>query len=231
VPKIILSGQKKHIKRPNHKKAHQIGIALNALDTPEAGIELINALTVLDLEIRLRWHPGQSSRDITKYRQAFSDSRQIILSDPRNECISDYMDKLRWLIAGNSSIHLEAALAGVMPLYYELTPPEQPDYYGYVQHGLTKAVDSVEELYSVIENTNNNQTSSIESVRYYSATYLTEWDGREGELVAQSLINMLSTTELPVDVVAFQEKVPLNEAVDSSHVNSTRSTGHLNDKS
>lgn len=229
-PKIILSGQKKHIKRPIHKKTRQIGVALNALDAPTAGIEFIKALTALNEDIRLRWHPGQSPRDIAKYEIAFSDNPQIILSDPRKECISDYMDKLGWLIAGNSSIHLEAALAGVMPLYYELTPAEQPDYYGYVKHGLSISVATFEELYSMIERSRDNQSPNTEAVRYYSATYLTEWDGREGELVAETLTNMLSGTELPVDVIALQDETPPNEAPNASLGNDILVAGIQNDK-
>ena len=147
---------------------------------------------------RLRWHPGQAILDIKQYRVAFVSSERVSLSDPNIESISDFMAKIGWLIAGNSSIHLEAAIAGVMPIYYELTRPDHIDYYGYVKHGVTHSAASATEVLELIERTRHGHTQNAEAIRYYSATYCTEWDGREGELVAECLQKLYLGEKLPV---------------------------------
>lgn len=197
LPEVILSGQKKQIKRLEKSQSITIGVALNALDDADAGIEFIKALQDEGLRVRLRWHPTQTIDEIGQYRLAFASSERVSLSDPINESISDFMAKIGWLIAGNSSIHLEAAIAGVMPIYYELSRPVYSDYYGYVKHGLAHPAAAMTEVLELIEKTRHCHTSNAEAVRYYSATYLTEWDGKEGALVAECLQKLFLGEKLP----------------------------------
>ena len=207
IPEVILSGQKKHLKKSEKQQVAAIGVALNALDDAEAGIAFINALQDEGQGVRLRWHPGQAVSDIKQYRAAFASSQRVYLSDPKKESISDFMGNIGWLIAGNSSIHLEAAIAGVMPIYYELSRPDHSDYYGYVKHGLTQQAASVPEVLKIIEETQDNRSPNAGAVRYYSDTYLTEWDGKEGELVAECLKALALGKELPVDIGNFIDKI------------------------
>lgn len=182
-----------------------VGVALNNLDSAKAGVEFINNLTNNGLNVRLRWHPGQPPRDIEQYREAFANSKRVTLSNPREEPISDFLERIEWLIAGNSSIHLEAALAGVKPVYYELEPADDPDYYGYVKHGLARSAITYAEILELIESTNVKYYPSTEAVKYYSSTYLTEWESREGELVVECLQRISVDEELPVDVVRLDQ--------------------------
>jgi len=84
-----------------------------------------------------------------------------------------------------------------------LTPADQPDYYGYVRHGLAECVRSVGELTDFLQKTRYNLSPKQQAVRYYSSTYLTEWDGREGELVALCLECLSTRRALPVKVTDF----------------------------
>jgi hypothetical protein len=204
MPQVILSGQKKHLKRVENRKANAIGVALNALDNSKTAIAFINALVAEGLNIRLRWHPGQAPRDTQSYRDGFARSAQVTLSDPNQESISDFMEQIGCLIAGNSSIHLEAALSGVMPIYYELTPPDKPDYYGYAKHGLAKTANSPDDILKMVKAGGGAEGPDFEAVRYYSSTYLTDWDGREGELVAECLLGVFRGDVLPVEIVKIQ---------------------------
>lgn len=203
IPQVVLSGQKKHLRRSDNPNKNVVGVALNALDNAKAGIDFINALANNGQAVRLRWHPGQAPRDTEQYRKVFANSESVALSDPREEPVSDFMEQIGWLIAGNSSIHLEAALAGVMPIYYELEPTDLPDYYGYVKHGLTQSAASVTEVLELIENTRDNRRPNAEAVRYYSSTYLTEWESREGELVAECLQRLSEGKDMPVEAMEF----------------------------
>lgn len=203
VPEVILSGQKKHLRIMRNSNADAVGVALNALDDSAAAIEFIKALVAEGVNVRLRWHPGQAPRDTQAYRDTFGRGERVTLSDPKQETISDFMEQISWLIAGSSSIHLEAAVAGVVPIYYELTPPESSDYYGYVKHGLAQLADSVEGVLELIKLKHERQSPNEGAVRYYSSTYLTEWDGREGELVAESLVRLSVGAGLPVTSISL----------------------------
>lgn len=187
-PKVLLTGQKKHLARRDKRHASAIGIALNALDDSAAAIQFVKELANAGQQVRVRWHPGQPERHIAQYLAAFSGIPQVQLSNPKTEPVSDFMANILWLVAGNSSIHLEAALAGVFPIYYELTSPDNPDYYGYVRHGLAKHASSAAEIVALVAAGCGVEGPDVEAVRYYSATYLTEWDGREGELVSEVLL-------------------------------------------
>lgn len=202
-PKVILSGQKKYLRKRNGMHMNVVGIALNALDSSDAVIEFVRELVSEGLNIRLRWHPGQPQLTTMDYREAFSEEERVVLSDPRNESVMDFMDKIGWLVAGNSSIHLEAAIAGVFPIYYELTPSEIPDYYGYVKYGLALRADSVSDVFDLISQGQDNLALNVDAVRYYSSTYLTEWEGREGDLVAECLIKISMGEDLPIEPISL----------------------------
>jgi len=187
-PKVLLSGQKKHLARSDNLQTKAVGVALNALDDATAAIQFVKQLANAGLLLRVRWHPGQSERIARQYFTAFAGVSRVQLSNPKTESVSDFMANIRWLVAGNSSIHLEGALAGVTPIYYELTHQDTPDYYGYARNGLAKRASSAAEIVEMVEAGHGVEGPDAEAVRYYSATYLTEWDGREGELVGKYLL-------------------------------------------
>lgn len=203
IPRILLTGQKKHLTRSENQKRNIVGIALNALDDPASAIDFVKALAEAGFCVYVRWHPGQADRNAKQYLAAFRSNQRISLSNPKTESVSEFMGKISWLIASNSSIHLEAALSGVTPIYYELTPADNPDYYGYVKLGVAKLANSNADVLRLLGNPKSRYEPSIDAVRYYSATYLTEWDGREGELVAACLTGISQGKQLPVNDVSF----------------------------
>ena len=186
-PIILLNGQKKPLEVPDTSNKKRIGVAANMLDNPIRIAELIDYLVSRKLPVSLRCHPRQAAADIAIFREKFSTEPLVKFSEPGKQIISDYLGELSHLISGNSSIHLEAAIAGVTPIYHEVQPPFIEDYYGYVRHGLARRLDSPE---SIVEFFSTTKTTGPDpsSVRFYSATYGTEWHGKEGELVAQSLL-------------------------------------------
>lgn len=210
-PKMLLTGQKKHLARSEIRETRAIGIALNVLDDAATAIRFVKELANAGQELRVRWHPGLLELHTRQYSTAFEKMPQVKLSNPKTEPVSDFMASIRWLVAGNSSIHLEAALAGVTPIYYELTPPDTSDYYGYARHGLTRRANSVAEIVEMVKAGVGAEGPDAEAVRYYSATYLTEWDGKEGELVGRYLLGEISS----IDMADQQEKpeIPSSEQV------------------
>lgn len=193
-PQLFLSGQKKSLRKPKEKslvKSRYIGLALNSLDSIEQVTHLLNKLSVQGHNIMVRWHPGQSKKDIEQIKCLCNANEGLRYSDAKKESVGDFLSKIHWLIAGNSSIHLEAALTDINTIYYEIAPAEHTDYYGYVKHGIARHAKSVAEISEFINAQDNIDIDIIDAVRHYSATYKTEWEGREGELVADLLESAL----------------------------------------
>jgi hypothetical protein len=204
-PSVFLSGQKKSVGARQVASKGPIGLAINALDDPSLAVRLCQSLVGVGYSVRLRWHPAQKESDVQMLMAGVSALKGVELSNPKKCRVSQFLSGLMCLVAGNSSIHLEAALAGVHPLYYELSPADSPDYYGYVRSGLAVRVEGIDGLLQALENKDvlSDTEGYLQAVRYYSATYLTEWDGKEGELVADALIQLGNGT-VPDEVWGYE---------------------------
>jgi len=187
-PQVFLSGQKKQLIYSDAVSDAVIGVAVNTLDPVDGIFSLVHVLRRADFPILLRWHPGQSVTDIARIYAEFEGDPLVQLSDPLREHVAGFLDRIHTMIAGNSSIHLEAALMGRRTIYFEIVPPATPDYYGYVKEKISVHARSVEELLSMLCNDeSHNEEERGESIRHYSETYGTLWNGMEGELVAETL--------------------------------------------
>jgi hypothetical protein len=185
---IYLSGQKKEISNfPCHKKKI-VGLAINQLDRIPDVVDLISYLHCNDINVRLRWHPrfGRGNvRDLLSKVDVYN----VDLSDPSEESLGNFFSKLYCLVASNSSIHLESALCGVPTIYYDVTKPDHLDYYGYVKNGVAiHALNNADLKIKIKKIYDGNLLLNHDAVRYYSATHGTDWEGDEGNLVAEILI-------------------------------------------
>lgn len=187
VPKVFLSGQKKPILKNIKQEVESIGVALNSLDDIDVAVSFIRQLSDVGYNVVVRWHPGQTERDVKKIRSLSEADSLITFSEPRQESVSDFLFRIKWLLAGNSSIHLEAALASVPSIYYEFIPSSNPDYYGYVRNGVAVEANSIEQVLDFLRRNTIMTSQSRDFVRYYSSTYQTKWEGKEGKLVADIL--------------------------------------------
>lgn len=201
-PKILLTGQKKPIYRSKDIKK-RVGIALNALDDFEKVIKAVSDIINPTAKVTIRWHPTQPKSDIDKLSNHFFNDDRVQFSDPIKEPVGSFLMNVSYLVAGNSSIHLEAALADVLTIYYEFTKLDNPDYYGYVKNGLAQQAHSISEVKTIIQHNLPKTRNYEEAVKYYSATYSTVWEGREGELVAKCLEAILENDELPVPILSL----------------------------
>ncbi|SFR85372.1 hypothetical protein SAMN05216203_3488 [Marinobacter daqiaonensis] len=191
-PCIIYSGQKKHLSGRAAPDSETIGIAINKLDRIEPVASLISLIASEGKDVSLRWHPRQSRRDVATLKKTLGGRQKVHFSDPASESVDSFLGKLKYLIAGNSSIHLEAAIKGITPFYYEFSATDKPDYYGYVRQGLAVQASSEAELIALLTSPRPPELDP-EAVRQYSATFATEWEGREGELVAECLLSAGAT--------------------------------------
>lgn len=209
IPKIFLSGQKKKIIKSRLKETMEIkkvGIAFNSLDVIDDIIILIKSLIDKNIKLIVRWHPAQNKQDIIKITAYIKNLKGVFISDPKHESVGDFLAKINLLIAGNSSIHLEAALANVLPIYFEVSKANKPDYYGYVKSGLAINAKNITEIRKILDLDSYKLKSKIQeaSIRYYSSTYKTEWEGKEGELVAECLIALKNNIATPIKPVTLE---------------------------
>lgn len=211
VPTVFLSGQKKTLLRKVVDHPSDVGIAINTLDKPGVAIALVDAIVERGFTVCLRWHPGQAIGATSRYIEAYSNSQSVRLSDPKVEDVVTFLSGLSCLVAGNSSIHLEASILGVRSIYFDAAEGDTPDYYGYVRNGLVAQANSQADLLDKItSNDAEPPNPEIDSIRYYSATVGTSWFSREGDLVAESLFR-LSRGEPIKDIFGFVGRIFSNE--------------------
>ncbi|MGO2476896.1 MAG: hypothetical protein ACTH7Q_00765 [Pseudoalteromonas sp.] len=191
---VFLSGQKKSISNQGDRaeKIFDIGVAVNTLDEFEILEELVKKANKYGLSVLVRTHPGQQKGFLDKFA-LITVTNNIEWCAPHKDSLSYFFNSIDCLIAANSSIHLEAALANTATLYYEFNNNiALPDYYGYVKNGLAYRLNIENMLESI--NKGKQHCNSIyhnEAVQKYSATYMTKWEHKEGELAAKLIKRIL----------------------------------------
>ncbi|MFV1467696.1 hypothetical protein VBY75_08450 [Idiomarina sp. HB] len=195
---VYLSGQKKYLKLSTISDVDRVGLALNSLDSLDDAQKLISFLAAKNYEIKLRWHPSLSGNAIERMYSRF-EGFEIMYSNPREESLIEFFSSVSCLIAGNSSIHLEAALCNLLPIYYEITDSEIPDYYSYVKNGIAIRANDFIDIYNIIKKfCISGSPIDNKKIQYYSSTFGTEWENREGELVAEVISNITNNLTPPI---------------------------------
>lgn len=198
---VVLTGQKKavvKVKQDTQLEGVQIGLAVNQIDDFHCVQDLLDHLAPMQLKCIVRTHPFQNPAFLEQLQSYMQDKAWLSWSNSREQPLADYFANVNALIAGNTSIHLEAALTGLPTFYYAMSDEvHRPDYYGYVKNGVSKQLDqgfSFESLKSAIE-----QAHSVErhhAIKRYSETYGTPWQNREGELSAWVISAILNESAL-----------------------------------
>jgi hypothetical protein len=166
------------------KKIESIGICTNILDKENDIINICKTLTIfckekLKLPIYIRPHPRDTRNN---FYQKISKLYKVKLSDPIKENSFEFLSRVDLIIAGDSSIHLEAVLMNVYPLYYSVVGK---DYYGFLKNGLIK--DSfnkanLQDLCLKIKNLRINRPYIRSRAQYYVFNVGTEYDGKSTEI-------------------------------------------------
>ncbi len=199
--KVILSGQKKSLRRAdNVLSSDLIGVAVNALDHPEDIRRCVENLNSEKFGTIVRFHPGMAKKTVSLLKASLN-TNTIGYSDPNEESVGEFLGRISALVAGNSSIHLESALCGVPSIYHEISTTDMPDYYGYVQNGVALSASRFGGLICTLKGVLNRTIGiDADAVRFYSATYKTEWEQREGQLVVHFLLSMEEHNDIPKSV-------------------------------
>ena len=161
------------------KKVQNIGICSNLLDSISEVESVVAAVLEKfpNCKITYRPHPGDS-------RVFSSDNKALIRSNSREEKVFEFLLKQDLIIAGNTSIHYEAAMLNVVSIYYRFDQASVlDDTYGFVRNGLVEEAKSVEELVDEIRVNVVEKRDMGSKAGYYNAVLGTEDEGRSQELV------------------------------------------------
>src|SRR5690606_26972857 len=134
-----------------------------------------------------RAHP-KDKRDL---QQSFLEIRHLILeSDPRIESPFDFILKCDLLIAGDSSIHLEARMLNIRTVVVDMAESDSTiyDLYGYCETGLVKKIDSMDELIQFIRNPSFEEQVSV---KYYNHALGEIYEGNSGKFAIDEIERFL----------------------------------------
>lgn len=191
--KVFLSGQKKTIKISRDAKERSIGVAVNTLDDIKDVLNLLNIFVANNYTVAIRTHPYQQKCFIDNLNRYIAKNDLVVWSNSTEDSLINFFSSVSCVIAANTSIHLEAALAGLPTIYYELAKDiNRADYYGYVKNGVSFELNGnnlIRSLQDGIEYCNSSFRN--EALKRYSETYNTKWECKEGVLSASLIKKIL----------------------------------------
>lgn len=213
---VVLTGQKKpvvQVKQDTQLDGVQIGLAVNQIDDFHCVQAMLDHLAPMQLKCIVRTHPFQNPVFLEQLQSYMQDKAWLSWSNSREQPLADYFANVNTLIAGNTSIHLEAALAGLPTFYYEMSDEvHRPDYYGYVTNGVSQKLDrgfTFETIKLAIELAHSAERH--QAIKNYSETYGTPWQNREGELGARLIEAILKNQ--PFDKMLKNEEPGVYKSV------------------
>lgn len=173
----------KYFSRINRNvRIQSIGICTNILDNESKIEELCYFIhsSLKGVDVFLRPHP----RDLRwSFYKKMREKFHFQLSDSTKENSFEYLTKVDVNIAGETSIHLEAVLMNVYPVYFQLNR-DVIDLYGYIRNRLvTDVFFNVDDLADFLSNIRNEKMGVRERAKYYVDTVNSEFDGASIELL------------------------------------------------
>ncbi len=161
--------------RKNEDDVSVIGIALNPADDLKIIKEVI--LTVANkyphIQFVFRKHP-RDNRNLE-----LNALLNIKESNSKIENAFQFLKNIDLLIAGDSSIHLEATLLNIPCVYYCFTGHyEMKDFYGYIQNGMIEDATTMQQLLEFIQKNILHKGNVVTKAKYYNYLVGTENEGR-----------------------------------------------------
>ena len=163
------ANQVKNIKSINH-----IGVCGNVIDDFDLLKETLQTLVYEfpNKTITYRPHPRDNRELIIK---------GVEISSSKTTMAFEFLSQQDIIIAGDSSIHLEAAMLGIPSLYIQFNP-HRNDYYGYVAKNLIEKFESISAGITYIKTSTVDSSSIRARTKYYNATINTVHDGQSTQL-------------------------------------------------
>ncbi|MDD2287408.1 MAG: hypothetical protein PHY55_01100 [Bacteroidales bacterium] len=178
-----------------NSEVKSIGICTNHLDNDERIIRLCKELRINfpNTNIHIRPHPEDSRSKLymklcKMYNLEYSDSKKVNSFQ--------FFKEIDLNIAGETSIHLEAVLMNVYPVYYQLNS-EPYDEYSYLKNKLVnESFDKIQDLYSFIIKIRYNKPNIRGRAKYYIDTVNSIYDGKSTIKAKNIIINFVENHKL-----------------------------------
>lgn len=180
----------KYFNNINRKKyVETVGICTNILDDEIQIEQLCICLrnSFRKLKIYLRPHPRDNR---SSFYNELIKNYQCIISNSNEENSFEFLKNVDAIIANESSIHLEAVLMNVYPVYV-LMNDSKKDHYGYIRNGLvTDVFEDVKDVVIKIQELTFNKSDIRERAKFYVDTINTENDGNSVVLCKKHIDNL-----------------------------------------
>ena len=186
--------------RLNHKN---IGIALSDLDKEEDIRNFIIELLKHGLQhLTVRPHPAAN------FDSKWYEEHGVAYSNSKIENPFEFVSRMDLVIAGESGIHLDAAMMNVRSICYDISNSIPGDYYSYIKNGLVVHAANIEELFALIENEDADlYVNRQKKACWYNAAYGTPYEGHVGEMIADFIRHEQNNTiENFDDKYGFKER-------------------------
>ena len=192
---VYLTGLPKAAEHLGHAntqtQVRRVGICINELDPVGAVIDLCKAIrrAFPDMEMTLRPHPA-SIAVLDELLPALG-GIDLRISNPLTESPFAYLARVDALLAGDSSIHLEAALVNVYPIYYPLSGA-MADIYGFVARGLVEVAPSLAAAIDFLRRLAVEKPPVRHRARYYDESLDTPHEGQASGLARRLIHSLLA---------------------------------------
>ena len=177
IPKL----DKEILKIRERNKIIKIGIAINQNDDLQKVENLIATLIQNNYEVILRKHPAE----IRKVASRFN------IEDGNSMSVFDFIHNSDFMIASDSSIHVEANSLKCRSVYYQLhNNNNKYDYYGFVKNGFIKEVKNQVELLEVLNEFNYSIFDfSSSKLAYYNESLISDFYGKSSKRALKIIYN------------------------------------------
>lgn len=175
-------------------KVHAVGVCVNTLDDLEQIKKMIEKLRESVPDIPITWRPHPAMKLKFESMQTWGEKHNIQFSNPDHESIWDFMGEIDLLLAGNSSVHVEATLLNVTSIYVDFGDG-RGDYYDFLKTGLVDRYDGAA-LVEKITSLREHRPSVRHRVAPFCADIGTSYEGRPDFLLECALKTILDECDL-----------------------------------
>ncbi|MGE0566982.1 MAG: hypothetical protein AB7O73_03455 [Bacteroidia bacterium] len=181
-----------------NKNVNVVGVAGNGLESKGDVIDVLNKLSASYPDLKITYRPHRMQFHEKQYKSILDEiltqiPKSIVISNPFKESATDYLTKIDLLVAGDSSIHLEATLLNVTSVYYFKTN-DYYDYYSFLKNEMIELANNFTELSHIINREKGNRSYVRKKAKKYCSTLDTEFDGKSADLAANLLLKKLKNT-------------------------------------
>ena len=153
---------------------------------------ILEKLTLLD-DVIVRPHPNLNFNKIWNIlKRKFKGN--ILLSNPKFQSASDFINEISIFISGNSTLLLEVAAAGRSSVYIEELSDGVNDYYGFVERRVCDSYKDIDEFIDSYNKQNQHYkfVANKGGITYFWDSYDKPYFNQEGKIVSNLLAQIIT---------------------------------------